>query len=56
MAYVGAAGSALCGGFAALQAPAAAAYGYLNDDQYYKNLAVVRVAARQWERWPHSWG
>ncbi|MBO9746068.1 hypothetical protein J7431_01940 [Xanthomonas phaseoli pv. dieffenbachiae] len=41
MAYVGAAGSALCGGFAALQAPAAAAYGYLNDDQYYKNLAVV---------------
>lgn len=29
------------GGFAALQAPAAAAYGYFNDDLYYKNLAVV---------------
>lgn len=41
IAYVGAAGAALCGGFAALQAPAAAAYGYLNDDLYYKNLAVV---------------
>ncbi|UXA55357.1 hypothetical protein M0D45_17200 [Xanthomonas prunicola] len=41
IAYVGAAGAAVCGGFAALQAPAAAAYGYLNDDLYYKNFAVV---------------
>lgn len=39
--YAGAAGAVICGGFAALQAPAAAAYGYLNDDLYYKNLAVV---------------
>ncbi|QTK48707.1 type III secretion system effector XopAV [Xanthomonas euvesicatoria] len=41
MAHVGAAGAAVWGGFAAIQAPAAAAYGYFNDDLYYKNLAVV---------------
>ncbi|MDH4907169.1 type III secretion system effector XopAV [Xanthomonas axonopodis pv. ricini] len=41
MAHVGAAGAAVWGGFSALQAPAAAAYGYFNDDLYYKNLAVV---------------
>lgn len=41
IAHVGAAGATLLGGFAAIQAPAAAAYGYFNDDLYYKNLAVV---------------
>lgn len=41
IAHVGAAGATLLGGFAAIQAPAAAAYGYVKDDLYYKNLAVV---------------
>ncbi|PPV04875.1 type III secretion system effector XopAV [Xanthomonas bromi] len=41
VAYLGAAGAAVCGGFAAIEAPAAAAYGYFKDDSYYKNLAVV---------------
>ncbi|MDO7951001.1 type III secretion system effector XopAV [Xanthomonas euvesicatoria pv. eucalypti] len=41
MAHLGAVGAAVWGGFAAIQAPAAAAYGYFNDDLYYKNLAVV---------------
>ncbi|MBV6850115.1 type III secretion system effector XopAV [Xanthomonas euvesicatoria] len=41
IAHVGAAGATLWGGFAAIQAPAAAAYGYVKDDLYYKNLAVV---------------
>ncbi len=41
IAHVGAAGATVLGGFAAIQAPAAAAYGYVKDDLYYKNLAVV---------------
>ncbi|RBL02197.1 hypothetical protein BRN40_09850, partial [Xanthomonas oryzae pv. oryzae] len=41
IAHVGAAGAAVWGGVTAFQAPAAAAYGYFNDDLYYKNFAVV---------------